>query len=95
MVDKFGEVEDIINEHQEEIDEIKEFYIEQDIMIGTVDVYTETGPFIGFREIDGKTLVGGDKVLVAGNGQEKNGIYEVDNDGWWTKILDEIGRAHV
>lgn len=59
--------------------------IEQDIMIGRVNVYTESKPFSGFRTIDDYTLQTNDTILVVGNGKE-NGIYRVNENGVWQHI---------
>lgn len=52
-----------------------------DIMWGTASYYTESGPFYGFRVIDGNLLKAGDTILVAGNGED-NGVYEATNTAW-------------
>ena len=56
-------------------------------MIGRVSVYTEEGPFSGFRTIDGHTLQEFDTVLVVGNGS-RNGIYIVNRGGIWQRIRE-------
>lgn len=72
---RFDEIEDIIENKESEVD----------IMIGAVSVYTEEGPFAGFRTIDGHTLQKSDTILVVGNGSS-NGIYSVNTDGVWQRI---------
>lgn len=57
-----------------------------DVMLGTVRIYTESGPLSGTRVIDGIQTQANDKVLVAGLGQELNGIYYVNSSNW---ILDK------
>lgn len=62
------------------------FYEDYDIFIDRTTVYTNTLPLIGFREIDGVTLKPNDTVLVAGLGQEQNGIYIVGENGEWVLV---------
>lgn len=53
-----------------------------DTLIGTVNVYTTELPLYGLRVIDGVQLREGDLVLVAGQGEEVNGIYIVNDYNW-------------
>lgn len=56
----------------------------EDVLIGTVKVYTESVPLSGLRIIDDVQLGENDTVLVAGLG-DRNGIYRVKL-GLWERI---------
>jgi hypothetical protein len=65
-----------------------------DTLVGTVKVFTDTGPTYGSRVIDGIEVLNDDKDLVVGAIDVDNGIYTVSS-GNWTKNKDVDDREVI
>lgn len=64
-----------------------------DLLIGTVKLFTDSGPTEGLRVIDGVQTEIGDKVLVVDAPTIQDGIYTVSNNGW--SLLTAIEDRNV
>lgn len=84
-----------VQKNKDDISHIKDIIdgsTSEDIMWGTANYYTESGPFYGLRTIDGSLLKIGDTVLVAGNGDD-NGVYEVTDTAWARMATIELNQV--